>query len=476
MNDKPLQKNEAPQQTLLGTIIQTVGQAGDAASDVARKGSQIGEQLAQSAVQTTQTAISYLQRTLGEDYYAILAENPLILDTLSRSNLLMDNQLLLSTAFNLPWTTALFWGTASGATISYQRQITTVLQEYFHDAPGHIYLWKEINAYIDSSRGKYHRLKFGHSIDYLPRIVERFGVKGIPAFFMHLVQDCATVDGIPIIPKAWEVKGALELAAIPKKIAVGLVSLNYSSLLGALSVVTFVNELWKFGEALIKKAKTQHHLKTATAAIQNHDYNAAIENYQRALEVERSPFVMMALGQVYMRRPSTRLRAHRAFIDAVSLLADRPDATGLYGQARLSIRGIAGVQALSTADVLADIHPEHWNDHVQDLVNATVFSFASAASRQSAQSESLVPDMIATSAHFSAAINFYLAAKSASYYPFIEERREKVLRNLEAAQRSLGMVAQYDEKKLRPSAKEISNLWDMELLPSNEIEAALAGY
>ncbi|HEX9005183.1 MAG TPA: hypothetical protein VGB07_35055, partial [Blastocatellia bacterium] len=66
--------------------------------------------------------------------------------------------------------------------------------------------------------------------------------------------------------------------------------------------------------------------------------------------------------------------------------------------------------------------------------------------------------------------------KSASYYPFVEERREKVLRNLEAARRSLGMVAQYDEKKLRSSAMEISKLWAMELLPSDEIEAALASF
>jgi hypothetical protein len=36
------------------------------------------------------------------------------------------------------------------------------------------------------------------------------------------------------------------------------------------------------------------------------------------------------------------------------------------------VRGLAGIQALATADVLADIHPKHWNDHVRDLVNARV--------------------------------------------------------------------------------------------------------
>jgi hypothetical protein len=329
---------------------------------------------------------------------------------------------------------------------------------------------------MDSSRGKYHRLKFGHSIDYLPQIVERFGVKGVPAFFMHLAQDCATVDGIPIVPNAWEMKRTLELATVPKKVAVGLISLNYSALLGALSVVTFVNEVWGFGEALVKKAKTRSHLKTAATAIQNHDYNAAIANYQRALEVERNPIVLMALGQVYMQRASNRLRAHQTFIDAVTLLADRPDATAVYGQASLSVRGLAGIQALATADVLADIHPEHWNDHVRDLVNATVFSFTASASRLAAQSDSLVPDVIATPAQFSAAINYYLAAKSACYYPFVEERREKVMQNLQAALRSLGLMAQYDEEKLRQPATAIRELWARELLLPDETETALANY
>jgi hypothetical protein len=109
-------------------------------------------------------------------------------------------------------------------------------------------------------------------------------------------------------------------------------------------------------------------------------------------------------------------------------------------------------------------------------VNATVFSFASAASRQFAQNESYVPDMIATQAQFSAAINYYLAAKSASYYPFIEGRQEKVLQNIQAALRSLGLMAQYDEEKLRSPAMAIGELWAMELLSPKEIETVLPAH
>jgi hypothetical protein len=100
-----------------------------------------------------------------------------------------------------------------------------------------------------------------------------------------------------------------------------------------------------------------------------------------------------------------------------------------YHHAKLSVRGLAGLQALATADVLPAIHPEHWNDHVRDLVNATVFSFTSAASEQAEQAGDYVSGFVAARPQFSAAINYYLAAKSACYYPFTEERQEQVMRN-----------------------------------------------
>jgi hypothetical protein len=291
---------------------------------------------------------------------------------------------------------------------------------------------------------------------------------------MHLLQDFTTVDGLPIIPRAWDVKDTLQLASVPKKVATGLVSISFSSTLGALAVVILVSELWKFGNSLTKKIRTQNFLKTAATAIQNHDYNASIVNYQRALEIERSPYILMALGQVYMCRASNRLRAHQTFTDAVNCLADHPDTVVPYNHSKLSVRGLAGIQALATADVLADIHPEHWNDHVRDLVNATVFSFTSAATKQAKQS--VIHDTAATPAQFSAAINYYLAAKSACYYPFAEERQEKVLRNIQASLRCLGLMAQHNEETLRKPATILRQLWATELLSPDEIETALANY
>jgi hypothetical protein len=246
MSDESSEKPKSKQRKLWGALRQTISKAGEVAGEAARKGAEVGGQLAQYAAQTTQVAVGKVQRKLGEDYYAVLEENPLVLDTLSRSSLLVENKELLSTAFNVPWASTLLWSAATGSAIALQRPIAQVLGDLLHYGPGHIKRWDEINKFMDSAVGVGHRLKFGHSIDYLPQIVERFGIEGAPAYFMHLLQDFTTVAGIPTVPRAWDNKKALQLANVPPKVATGLVSISFSSTLGALAVTTLVSELWKF--------------------------------------------------------------------------------------------------------------------------------------------------------------------------------------------------------------------------------------
>ena len=109
MSNESSEKPNALHHKVWGALHETLGKAGDVAGETARKGAKLGEQLAQNASQATQIAVGKIQRKLGEDYYAILEENPLVLDTLSRSDLLLENKDLLSTAFNMPWMSTLFW-------------------------------------------------------------------------------------------------------------------------------------------------------------------------------------------------------------------------------------------------------------------------------------------------------------------------------------------------------------------------------
>lgn len=445
----------------------------DALIDTPAEGRKFSEQIARMTIEPAQETFGRLQRHLGEDYYVILTENPIVADTLSRSDLLFENSALLVTAFNIHWVMTLFWGSTATASGKFEHTLGAVTGELFHYGPGHIKRWDEVNKFMDSTVGIGHRLKFGHSIEYLPQVVERFGVEGVPAYYMHLLQDFTTVDGIPLLPNAWEIKKKIERVGLSSKMATGLVSIGFSRMLGAFIVTGLLYKGFQVADSARKKSKRDSYLKMATSASQNKDYTAAIVNYQKALEIEREPQILILLGNVYTQRANHRLRAHQSFTEAVNILSTEPTTTTPYGSASISLRGMAGVQALSTADVLSEIHPEHWNDYIQDLVNATVYSFASTAEKQF---ESRVTDPLIAPAKFSAALNYYLAAKSACYYPLMQDRQEVVVNNLKQALRSLGLVAQYDEENLREPISTIQKLWVKELMPPDEIEIALGTY
>ena len=434
--------------------------AAQRAAEVGRKGAERAEE-----------AKDQVRQRLGEDYYSILNKNPIIEDTMARESLIVGDKVLLETVFNVPWVTTLLWSAAAGSAVSLQGPIAKVAGELAHYGPGHVGAWDAVNKFMDTVVGSGHRLKFGHSIEYLPQIIEKFGITGVPAYFMHLAQDFSTPHGIPIVPDAWEVKSWLQLKGLTAPAAAGAVSVSFASMLGAIALVALAHNLWKFSDAAVKSLKARKHLKLATDAAGNEDYLTAETYLKRALEVKRNPAIMMALGQVYMRTEPKRLSAHNLFREALGPDL-RPDSTVTYGGARLSIRGQAGIYALATAEVLARIHRDQWNDHVQDLVRTTVHSFESTAARLA--KPNIIRDALVPPAHLSAGINYYLAAKAASYYPLAENRQEVVTRNVESALKSVGVMAQYDEDSLRQPADAIKQLWARELLPPTESETALA--
>ena len=223
-----------------------------------------------------------------------------------------------------------------------------------------------------------HRLKFGHSIEFLPEVVERFGYEGVPGFVLHLLQDFTTTSGIPVLPNAWAAKEGLAALGVAPKLATGLVSLSFAKVLAALALGYALHRSW---QAFHSEKRQAPHVKRACKSLENHDYAGAISNYLHALEVNRTPAVLIALGQVFARRAANRLRAHRAFMEASERLSSQPDLTVEYQKAQVSLRGLAALESLSTCDVLANINPEHWRDHVQDLVNAAVYSFSVTGSK-----------------------------------------------------------------------------------------------
>ncbi len=452
-------------------IDKAVGSTIETARQLYNGASVTGAEIVLSGRMAALKKLGKIQSTLGEDYQRIFASNPLVVDSLSRAPLLIENKELLSTAFNLPWTTATLWIAAAGTVAALQRPMGHALGGLFHYGPGHVQRWAEISQYMDSVAGSGHRLKYGHSVDFLPEIVEQFGIEGVPAFFCHLLQDFTTVDGLPVLPNAWGIKQSIEIAAISPKTATALVSLSASSLLSGLMIATTIWKIWDAWERDKRKRKL---LSAAESAAENHDYTGAIENYKRALELERAAATLIALGQVYLRRTATRPYAHRAFADAVQMLSTDRARTIPYHGAQLSLRGIAGLYALATADVIGERYPQYWQEQVEDLVNATVHSFASAAATLERDSERRVANPLVRPALFSAAINRYLAAQVSCQYPLLEDRQQLVTAHITGAIGLIGRVAQQDEASFRESANQVRDVWTRTMLPEQEAELLLA--
>lgn len=410
-----------------------------------------------------------IQKRMGEDYFQIFETNPVVLNSMDKEVFLQEDINILKTLYNIPWATTALWSSAAGSSFALQDQIARTTDHLFHEGPGHLKAWDAVNKFMDSKRGRGHRLKHGHSIEALPQIYEQFGSEGVLAYHVHLLQDFMSTDGIPVIPNAWDIRSWLRNNTnVSSKTATGLVSISFKTMLASLMLTQASRMAFDMGGELIKKRKLSNYLENARLAHENHDYRASIENYKSALEVERSPIILLEMGDVYLRRVSTRLKAHQAYVDSLQELSTTPATSVNLGNARISLRGLVGIRALSTADVLEGIHPEHWNDHVQDIVNATVFSFKSTAQHYSTST-------LGSPTGFSSAINYYLAAKSAASFPLLDERREKVFDNIKLALQALGDVAQY-HGDLRQPTDNLKYLWALETVMPSDVEAELSTY
>ena len=261
--DEPSQETGSPEQELGDALLQTadkagkvageivvegtqaISVAGQAAGQVVLEGAEKGMQSVRDVGRTVQDTMDKVQRKIsrGEDYDAVLRENPIVRDTMSRAHLIVENEELLRTVFNVPWVTTLLWSAAAGSVVTLQGPIAHVAGGLAHYGPGHVHAWGAVNTFMDTAVGAGHRLKFGHSIEYLPQIVEEFGSEGVPAYFLHLAQDFTTIDGIPIVPHAWDAKKWLELKGLNHTAATGLVATSFSSIVSALGVFILGAEL-----------------------------------------------------------------------------------------------------------------------------------------------------------------------------------------------------------------------------------------
>lgn len=452
-------------------IVSAAEHGARSAASILKDATGLSGRMIQEGIDTAETAIESAQRRLGEDYFVVLEHNPIVESSFDKAPLLTRDKDLLGTAFNIPWKMTALWMLAAGVILTRHHGMDHLLGQILHYGPGHVAHWSEINSFMDTAIGSGHRLKFGHTIDFLPDIVERFGWEGAPAFFTHLLQDAFTVDGIPVFPHSWALKHSLVAAGMVPKTAASLLAITAAETLGVALLAVAVT---KATIALKTARRRRHYLKVAAECTEVGDLSGAAENYKRALALEQSPGVLMALGQVYVRRKATRIQAYQAFKRAMDGLATDSLAEIEYGGGRVSLRGTAGLQALSTIDVLGDRYPQSFDEEATNIVNGTVASFKRLAEKQEAEFNGWVRNALVAPPIFSAAINRFFAAQAACQYPLLENRGQRVRQQTEAALRDLALVAQYDEHRLRSRITTLREIWARTVLPSDEAETALA--
>jgi hypothetical protein len=144
--------------------------------------------------------------------------------TARKARIAVDKRISDATGIEFEWSKAAVTVVTAGTALNRRHGVRQWAERTFHDKPGHLRYFADINASMDQARGLHHRIKHGHSIDHLGSIVRQFGLRGIPGFAIHLLQDFTTPAGIPWLPFPRLIKLALSRLGLRGAAAASCVS------------------------------------------------------------------------------------------------------------------------------------------------------------------------------------------------------------------------------------------------------------
>jgi hypothetical protein len=171
----------------------------------------------------------------------------------------IDRAVSRATGIELAWTsTALRLGSA-GSALAYRAPIRSWAAWHIHDRPGHLDCFRVVNETIDNVRGVNHRLKYGHTIFWLPSLVREHGLIAAPAYAAHILQDFTTVAGIPLFPGARLAAIGLRKAGLRGSVATGLVTINVAGAIGAVSAGLLAYEVASISCEIIRQIRSKSH-------------------------------------------------------------------------------------------------------------------------------------------------------------------------------------------------------------------------
>jgi hypothetical protein len=166
----------------------------------------------------------------------------------------VDDRISRATGIDFGWCDAALTVAGAASVVAGRHRIRRGAKKRFHDC-GHWSRYKKINDHIDVVKGKNHRLKWGHSAEFLPGLVRKFGWSAVPAYAVHLAQDLTTIAGIPLIPWPRLAKIALQRFGLRSAAATACVTVNLATVVGAVGTALIVFEVGSVGYRLYVKVR-----------------------------------------------------------------------------------------------------------------------------------------------------------------------------------------------------------------------------
>lgn len=334
-----------------------------------------------------------------------------------------------------------FLGLSAIGAVTLEDELARVTRQIFHDDIPHQELsWRlfgteadAIHGYMDTVPGSgyrgggiLHRLQHGHDLEAAQQVYGDHGLPGVLVWTQHMVQDSTTPTGVPLpvgaAPLAdWLVEQGV---ASPGHAAL-LVSFNVAELAAGFLTGAFVFRLASLLPKIQRRRKIRRRLERAAGAWEGGDLDAVVAHYQeaRSLSDHSEPTVDLALGWAYAATDRPMAESFLAFRSAAEGLAADDHAIEVDG-VTVSLRGTAYLLALSQATQLLEFEDMKgaWRGELTRMAKGAIASFESLAIAQDERFTAEIRDQTirVLTRPLSAAANYYLAARTAASFPFLD--------------------------------------------------------
>ena len=278
--------------------------------------------------------------------------------------------------------------------------------------------------------GIVHRLQHGHDLAAVQQLYDQHGLPGVLVWMQHLAQDVATPTGIPI-PIGGPQLGAwlVDAGYASRGKAALLLSFNAAHLARGVLGGAFALRLAQVAAELRRQREVSRRCADARAAWARGDLDAVVAHYSEAGSLSNGePSILMALGWAYAQMGRPAAESFLAFRAAALGLA-REDRPVEIGGTTVSLRGLAyilalshGVQVLEESDKVGA-----WRSELDRMLRGAITAFEGMALAQAdgpAVRWGEREFALYRARPFSAATNYYLAARLAWSAPFLPAASE----------------------------------------------------